>query len=265
MGQYHVTVNLDKKQYLMPHKLGDGLKLLEQAGSSGGVSDALLLLLAVSNGRGGGDVVDYPDEQRMNYRESTIPEIIGSWGGDRIAVIGDYAEPTDLPAEFRAELIYGMCRDWDDKEDADLDSLREWWEAPGRRWTGQKNEQGEYIYEEEGSLAEKHGMTFEEYVAEARTWRDISGDILPVLERHLGVKLFGDGWKTRVTMCWEHPDKAKGHWDHVDTRDPFIVNRPPKMSSSEVDLMLRMKVPPEVIGIDAVEAATRNNGWGNRR
>ena len=31
MGQYHYTVNLDKKEYLVPHKLGDGLKLLEQA------------------------------------------------------------------------------------------------------------------------------------------------------------------------------------------------------------------------------------------
>lgn len=34
MGQYHYVVNLDKKQYLRPHRFGDGLKLLE-FGSSG--------------------------------------------------------------------------------------------------------------------------------------------------------------------------------------------------------------------------------------
>ena len=32
MGQYHYTVNLSKKEFINPHKLGDGLKLLEQSG-----------------------------------------------------------------------------------------------------------------------------------------------------------------------------------------------------------------------------------------
>lgn len=85
MGQYHKTFNLDKKQFINPHRLGDGLKLLEQCGwSPGGTNDALHMLLAACSGRGGGDF------------QSKDP-IIGSWAGDRIAVIGGYAEPDDVP------------------------------------------------------------------------------------------------------------------------------------------------------------------------
>lgn len=98
MGQYHLTVNLDKRQYIDPHALGDGLKLWEQAASSaGGVASALIVLLAVSNGRGGGD-----------FDES---EVVGSWGGDRIAIVGDYAEDHDLPSEHHASTIYEACGD----------------------------------------------------------------------------------------------------------------------------------------------------------
>lgn len=111
MGQYHLTVNLDKKEFLDPHQLGDGLKLLEQVGwSPGGVNDALHLLLAVSNGRGGGDASD------------DNAAIIGRWGGDRIAVVGDYAERGDLPDQFEAETIHGKCRE-DDSEYTDITPL----------------------------------------------------------------------------------------------------------------------------------------------
>lgn len=94
MGQYHITVNLDKREFLMPHDLGDGLKLMEFGNSAGGVMTALAILLAVSNGRGGGDL--HFDEKSPGY----TPEIaarIGSWGGDRIAIVGDYQEEGDLP------------------------------------------------------------------------------------------------------------------------------------------------------------------------
>ena len=41
MGQYHLTVNLDKHEFIHPHQLGDGLKLGEQCGHSpGGTNDA---------------------------------------------------------------------------------------------------------------------------------------------------------------------------------------------------------------------------------
>lgn len=79
MGQYYLTVNLDKKQYLMPHDFGDGLKLLEFACSANGILAGLAILLADGNNRGGGDL------------RSTDP-IIGSWAGDRIVITGDYAD-----------------------------------------------------------------------------------------------------------------------------------------------------------------------------
>ena len=100
MGQYHLTVNLDKKEFLMPHKLGVGLKLREQLGSSDSTPDALFILLACSNGYGGGDFFD--NENHM----------VGRWAGDRIAVVGDYAEITDLPMMFGANSIYGLCHSY---------------------------------------------------------------------------------------------------------------------------------------------------------
>lgn len=106
MGQYHMIVNLDKHEFLMPHKLGSGLKLWEQlANTSPGVGAALIALLAVSNGRGGGDLDD-----SYNYDGAT--GVIGRWGGDRIAIVGDYAENYDLdhavfgPGDPEPESIY---------------------------------------------------------------------------------------------------------------------------------------------------------------
>jgi len=79
MGQYYLIANLDKKQFLHPHKCGDGLKLMEFACSANGTLTALAILLADGNNRGGGDLrSDHP--------------VIGSWAGDRIAVAGDYAD-----------------------------------------------------------------------------------------------------------------------------------------------------------------------------
>jgi len=83
MGQYYLTVNLDKRQYLHPHRFGEGLKLLEFGCSSEGTMTALALLLSDGNGRGSGDlrVKDGAEEARL----------VGSWAGDRIVVCGDYA------------------------------------------------------------------------------------------------------------------------------------------------------------------------------
>ncbi len=99
MGQYHIVVNLDKREFIHPHQLGSGLKLWEQMAAHPGTGAALIALLAVSNGRGGGDLHDEDDT------------IVGRWGGDRIAIVGDYAAPADLPAEDDAESIYFECGD----------------------------------------------------------------------------------------------------------------------------------------------------------
>lgn len=96
MGQYHLTVNIDKKEFLDPHTLGDGLKLVEQFGNPyPGIRSALLVLLACSNGRGLGDLP----------RDS----LVGHWAGDRIAVVGDYTEPEDITGHD-ASVIYDACR-----------------------------------------------------------------------------------------------------------------------------------------------------------
>jgi len=79
MGQYYLVVNLDKKEYIYPHKFGDGLKLLEFGTSNCGTMTGLAILLADGNGRGGGDL-------------QSDHIIIGSWAGDRIVVSGDYAD-----------------------------------------------------------------------------------------------------------------------------------------------------------------------------
>lgn len=81
MGQYHVIYNPDKKEFIHAHSLDCGLKLMEQVSGDKSPAAALLLLLANSNGRGGGDAEEHP--------------MVGRWAGDRIVVQGDYAEPTD--------------------------------------------------------------------------------------------------------------------------------------------------------------------------
>lgn len=82
MGQYHMAVNLTKKEVVHPHKLGDGLKEHEMAGYLlGGVATALVYLLACPHPRGGGD-----------FNESAF---MCRWHGDRIALVGDYADESD--------------------------------------------------------------------------------------------------------------------------------------------------------------------------
>ena len=79
MGQYYLVCNIDKQQYLHPHRFDDGLKLLEFGDASCGTMTGLAVLLADGNGRGGGDL------------RSKHP-FVGSWAGDRIVIAGDYAD-----------------------------------------------------------------------------------------------------------------------------------------------------------------------------
>jgi hypothetical protein len=99
MGQYHYLVNLDKKQVVHPHQVGNGQKLREQVGGPYSTATVLVMLLAASSkggGRGGGDFhAEHP--------------LVGSWAGDRIAFIGDYALLEDIP-DFDAPLIYEQCK-----------------------------------------------------------------------------------------------------------------------------------------------------------
>src|ERR1700687_4252781 len=96
MGQYYCVVNLNKRQYLNPHKFGDGMKLLEFGSSGEGTMCGLAILLASGNNRGGGDLhSDHP--------------IIGSWAGDRIVIAGDYGGAhKHVPTKLRKPL-YEVC------------------------------------------------------------------------------------------------------------------------------------------------------------
>lgn len=81
MGQYHKVFNVDKKEFIHAHRIDNGLKLMEQVGFDKSASTALFLLLANSNGRGGGDAKDH--------------SMVGRWAGDRVVIQGDYAEAGD--------------------------------------------------------------------------------------------------------------------------------------------------------------------------
>jgi len=108
MGQYHYVVNLTKFEYIMPFKLGVGLKAREQLHSQASTPHALFLLTMCSNGRGGGDLP----------RNS----IIGRWTGDKVAVVGDYSDAADLPEDFCANTIYCRCTEGK-KEPSALEQL----------------------------------------------------------------------------------------------------------------------------------------------
>lgn len=104
MGQYHLVVNLDRQEFVDPHKLGVGLKAWEQIANHPSTPQALFVLLLCSNGRGGGDLADGTEPCRE--------KVIGRWAGDRIAVIGDYAEDGDLAGDTPdpASAIYELCQ-----------------------------------------------------------------------------------------------------------------------------------------------------------
>ena len=90
MGQGHKVFNHTKREFLNPHTFNDGYKLCE-FGAGGSTMEGLSILLAVSNGRGGGDF----------YSSHPLAKaIIGRWGGDSISIIGDYAEDDDLPTDL---------------------------------------------------------------------------------------------------------------------------------------------------------------------
>lgn len=134
MGQYHYICNLDKREYLDPHGFGDGLKLMEFGQSASGVMTGLALLLAVSNGpdgRGGGDWHRWTGGPGYEGREVTLPEnhealaehIPGRWGGDRIAIIGDYREVDDIPGMELTDTPWSDDSDWVDISIAVVDAI----------------------------------------------------------------------------------------------------------------------------------------------
>ena len=123
-------MNLDKREFVDPYAVGAGAKLWEQLANYPGTPAALFILCAaMPEPRGGGDFdMDenwHGSERTEEYNTSpgpmpdSYPEIakrtIGRWAGDRIAVVGDYAEDSDLKSEYHASEIYDKCsRERDD-------------------------------------------------------------------------------------------------------------------------------------------------------
>ena len=72
MGQYWLPVNLDKHEFADPHDLGTGLKLWEQLGNSGVGQALVILMAAMPEPRGGGDL-DLDENWHGPERYATRP------------------------------------------------------------------------------------------------------------------------------------------------------------------------------------------------
>lgn len=130
MSQYWIPVNLTKREYVHPHKPATGLQLWEQVANHPGTGAALLVLCAaMPQQRGGGVVAPHP--------------IIGRWAGDRVALVGDYAEDSDLQdSPVPASTIYGLCHSAE--EDPSLGDAR-WTDVTSQVCEVLENElQGKY-------------------------------------------------------------------------------------------------------------------------
>lgn len=104
MGQYYYTVNITKKQYLNPHRFGEGLKLLEFCSGRYGTLAGLAILLTDGNGRGGGDLHRPGPDQNLPKLGALMLEVVGSWAGDRIVVAGDYGDEGRFTRHKKASL-----------------------------------------------------------------------------------------------------------------------------------------------------------------
>jgi len=185
MGQYWYVVNLDKKEFVHPHKLGTGLKLWEQVASHPSTGSALLILCAaMPEQRGGGDLGLSSDDD-PKY-EKIARRTIGRWAGDRIALVGDYAEDSDLPKRFKASKIMDRC-------------------SEKTHLVYNKNPKGcvyrvgidSVVSDCNGTRPDPNAGLYAHYVVDAPPeYKDISADVCAVIEYELGGKFEGDGWRT---------------------------------------------------------------------
>lgn len=79
----YIIANFDRKEYLRPIVFGESGSLESVMKSYEGVMTALIVLLADGNNRGGGDL-------------RSDAEVIGTWAGNRIAIIDDAVISAEL-------------------------------------------------------------------------------------------------------------------------------------------------------------------------
>lgn len=198
MGQYWYPVNLDKKEFIHPHKLGTGLKLWEQLANHPGIGAALIVLMAaMPEARGGGDFdLDanwHGPEREVPGKHNAGPgpmptkypaiakAVIGRWAGDRVVLVGDYAKNGDLPKAKRRpgdlpfSKVFSACHP-KTKEVVNDDSIG----------ASYRNREGRYVHYVETAPAK---------------FTDISEMVAKVIEHELNgefvgfVGFVGDGWK----------------------------------------------------------------------
>ncbi len=123
------------------------------------------MLLAASNVYGGGD-----------FCAEGPRGVVGRWAGDRIATVGDYAEPDDLAPEHEVEFVYYLC------------GTRE-----------QVSERAAHLLDYSGRC----GRTGYAERAARLEGREPYSDITPLVRAYLereGIALYGDGagWTSRT-------------------------------------------------------------------
>lgn len=132
MGQYFKAVNLDRHEYVCPWCLGGGAKFWEWAANPQGA--IFTLLLRKSNDTGGGDIprhhfvadpVDGDGDHGITKSlvasldrdepDAELPadSVIGTWVGDRIALVGDY-DSSGLYTKSKAftNISEQLAREW---------------------------------------------------------------------------------------------------------------------------------------------------------
>jgi hypothetical protein len=168
MGQYWRTVNIDKREFIDPHKLATGMKLWEQVNNSPGTPVALFILTAaMPEERGGGDLKPHP--------------AIGRWAGDRVVTIGDYADDADLPrSRIPAGILYRLCT-----TPAKLDEQRD--------YIRQMLRSKEYCSDYQAQLRKTLRQ-----LAGKKPFTDVSDMVCEVIERECMGKFTGDGWRDWV-------------------------------------------------------------------
>ena len=121
------------------------------------------------------------------FSEADYPKIAaavhGRWAGDRIAVVGDYAEDSDLLPRDKASTIYGRCRAETEARysDHEVEGKDGYWVSSEAIYDGEPDpNRGKFRYYEEVAPAE---------------FTDISEMVCAVIEHELKGKFEGSGWR----------------------------------------------------------------------